>query len=80
MQRVQACMCLGEPSTIALTRLTFGFQVLLERLCEWETLIPNSTPFPQISHLAISLHLLRASGKSTLIFYQIMPFKSSIKH
>lgn len=46
--------------TIALTRLTFGFQVLFERLCEWETLIPKVTPFPQMSHFAINLHLLAA--------------------
>lgn len=44
--------------TIALTRLTLGFHVLFVRLCEWETLIPKVTPFPQISHFAIRLHLL----------------------
>ena len=27
----------GEPFTIAFTRLMLGFQVLLERLWEWET-------------------------------------------
>lgn len=37
---------------IAFTRLTLGFQALLERLWEWETLIPNVTPLPQISHFA----------------------------
>ena len=44
--------------TIALTRFTLGFHVLFVRLCEWETLIPKVTPFPQISHFAIRLHLL----------------------
>ena len=32
---------------MALTRFTLGFQVLLERLWEWETLIPKVTPLPQ---------------------------------
>jgi hypothetical protein len=45
------------PLTTALTRLTLGFQVRLERLWEWETLIPKVTPLPQKSHFAISLHL-----------------------
>lgn len=43
----------GVPFTIAFTRFTFGFHVLLERLCEWDTLIPNVTPLPQNSHFAI---------------------------
>jgi hypothetical protein len=53
-QRVQAYTRFGVPLTIAFTRLMFGFQVLLERLCEWETLIPKETSLPQISHFAIS--------------------------
>jgi hypothetical protein len=52
-QRVQAYTRRGEPSTIAFTRLTLGFHILLLRLWEWETLIPNVTPLPQISHFAI---------------------------
>jgi hypothetical protein len=44
---------LGEPLTTALTLFTLGFQTLLERLCEWDTLIPKDTPLPQKSHLAI---------------------------
>lgn len=36
-QRVQAYTLRGEPFTIAFTRLMLGFQVLLERLWEWET-------------------------------------------
>ena len=43
----------GVPLTIAFTRRTLGFQVRLERLCEWETLIPKVTPLPQTSHFAI---------------------------
>lgn len=39
--------------TIALTRLTLGFHLRLLLRWEWETLIPNETPFPQMSHLAI---------------------------
>ena len=57
-QRVQAYTRLGDPSTIALTRLTLGFHVLLERLWEWETLIPKVTLFPQNSHFAMMRHLL----------------------
>jgi len=53
-QRVQAYTLFGEPFTIALTRFTLGFQVLLERLCEWETLMPKETSLPQKSHFAIS--------------------------
>ena len=49
---VQTYTWRGVPSTIALTRLTLGFQALLERLWEWETLMPNVTPLPQISHFA----------------------------
>jgi hypothetical protein len=51
---VQTYTWRGEPSTIALTRFTLGFQALLERLWEWDTLIPKVTPLPQKSHLAIS--------------------------
>ena len=47
---------------MAFTRLTLGFHALLDRLWEWETLIPNVTPLPQISHFATWLHLL-AIGK-----------------
>jgi hypothetical protein len=43
----------GLPSTRAFTRRTLAFQVLLERLWEWDTLIPKLTPFPQKSHFAI---------------------------
>ena len=43
----------GVPFTIAFTFLTFGFQVLFERLCEWETLIPKAISLLQISHLAM---------------------------
>ena len=78
----------GVPFTIAFTRFTFGFHVLFERLWEWETLIPKVTPFPQISHLAILLHLLtracmqhcfRIAGyKLTYLFYQISKEKARL--
>ena len=54
---VQAYTWQGVPLTTALTRLTLGFHARLERLWEWETLIPKVTPLPQKSHLAIQLHL-----------------------
>ena len=54
---VQAYTWQGVPLTTALTRFTLGFQARLERLWEWETLIPKVTPLPQKSHFAISLHL-----------------------
>ena len=69
----------GEPSTMALTRLMLGFQARLERLCEWETLIPKVTPFPQISHFAIyctSFNYVRISQHQ--IFYQIPARKASV--
>ena len=52
-QRVQAYTRLGVPLTTALTRLMLGFQVRLERLWEWDTLMPKETSFPQKSHFAI---------------------------
>jgi len=52
-QRVQTLIRRGVPFTIALTFLTFGFQVLFERLCEWDTLIPKAISLLQISHLAM---------------------------
>ena len=52
-QRVHAYTWQGLPSTRAFTRRTLAFQVLLERLWEWDTLIPKLTPFPQKSHFAI---------------------------
>ena len=50
---VQAYTWQGVPLTTALTRLTLGFHARLERLWEWETLIPKVTPLPQKSHFAI---------------------------
>ena len=44
---VQAYTWHGVPLTTALTRLTLGFQGRLERLWEWETLMPKVTPLPQ---------------------------------
>ena len=50
---VQAYTWQGVPFTTAFTRLTLGFHSRLERLWEWETLIPKVTPLPQKSHFAI---------------------------
>jgi hypothetical protein len=44
---VQAYTWHGVPFTMALTRFTLGFHARLERLWEWETLIPKVTPLPQ---------------------------------
>ena len=57
-QLVQMCIFLDVPLTTVLTGLTFAFQVLLDLLWEWLTLIPKATPLPQISHFAIYMHLL----------------------
>lgn len=46
-------MVFGAPSTMALTFLRFGFQVLFVLLWEWLTLIPKTMPFPQTAHFAI---------------------------
>ena len=51
--RVQTYTWRGVPLTTALTRFTLGFQGRLERLWEWETLMPKVTPLSQNSHLAI---------------------------
>ena len=58
-QLVQTFTLLGEPLTRALTLLTLAFQVLFDLLCERLTFIPKVTPLPQISHLAIYMHLLK---------------------
>lgn len=69
----------GVPLTIALTRFTFGFHVLLVLLCEWETLIPKVTPLPQTSHFAIvgctsfSIH-----KKSMYLFYHNIKKKAIV--
>lgn len=57
-QRVQALIRRVLPLTIALTRFILGFQVLFDRLCEWESLIPKDIFLAQISHFAMNLHLL----------------------
>ena len=57
-QRVQTFTWTGVPFTTALTRRTLGFQARLDLLWECESWIPKATPFPQISHFAIPLHLL----------------------
>ena len=77
---VQAYTWQGVPLTTALTRFTLGFQARLERLWEWETLIPKVTPLPQKSHFAISLHLpsewsLNGLRLSQALWYHIKHFK-----
>jgi len=48
---------------MTLTLFTLGFHILLERLWEWDTLMPKDTPLSQISHFANLPHLLpRAFG------------------
>lgn len=42
--------------------MRFGFQALLERLWEWETLFPNLTSLPQYAHFAMCRHLLFKTG------------------
>jgi hypothetical protein len=53
-QRVHTFTLLCSPSTIALTFLILGFHILLLRLCEWLSLIPNETLLSQISHFAMT--------------------------
>ena len=52
-QREQTLMVLFVPPTTAFTLRMLGFQVLLHLRCEWETVLPNTTPLPQILHFAI---------------------------
>ena len=56
-QREHTATVLWVPFTTALTFLMLGFHVLLVLRLEWETLLPNVTPFPQYIHFAIFLHL-----------------------
>ena len=50
---VHTYMVFGVPLSMTWIFLILGFQVLLDLLWEWETLIPKVTPFPQTSHFAI---------------------------
>jgi hypothetical protein len=52
MHEVQAFTRVGEPSTSARTRWTFGFHRRLFRLCENVTDFPNHGFLPQMSHTA----------------------------
>lgn len=52
-QREHTYTVFGVPFTTALTLLMLGFQVLFVFLWEWDTLLPNTTPFPQTLHFAI---------------------------
>ena len=50
---VHTCILLAAPFTLHFTLLTFEFQIALDLLWEWLTLLPKWTPLPQISHFAI---------------------------
>ena len=66
-QRVQTLIRRGEPFTIAFTFFTFGFQVLLVLLCEWDTRMPKAISLLQISHLTrVCTSLFCNSGKRRL--------------
>ena len=77
-QLVQMCIFLDVPLTTVLTGLTFAFQVLLDLLWEWLTLMPNATPLPQISHFAIYMHLLLIITKNyipSVVMRCLQPYK-----
>lgn len=52
-QEVQTYNLFVAPFTLHLTDLMFGLNILLDLLCEWLTLLPKRTLFPQTEHLAI---------------------------
>ena len=52
-QEVQTYNFFVAPFTLHLTDLMFGLNILLDLLCEWLTLLPKRTLFPQTEHLAI---------------------------
>lgn len=54
IQWVQTYTLFGEPSITALTFLRLALNFLLERLCEWEMVIPKEVPLPQLMHFAIT--------------------------
>ena len=62
-QREHTFTVLCVPLSTTLTRLMLGFQVLFVFLWECDTLQPNVTPFPQISHFAIYY-----TSKKVLVF------------
>jgi len=49
-QRVHTYTRLGAPFTNMRTLRKFGSQRLLERLCEWLTALPKTTPLWHIAH------------------------------
>ena len=57
---------------MALTLFTLGFQVLLERLWEWLTLIPKVTLLSQNSHLA---KLYTSFDKRLCVFFKKALYK-----
>lgn len=52
-QAVQTYILFEAPLILHFTRLIFGLNILLDLLCEWLTLLPKRTLFPQTEHLAI---------------------------
>ena len=53
MQRVQACILLTVPSTLAFTFCRLGNHLVLVFILEWLTLLPLKVPFPQMSHFLL---------------------------
>ena len=68
-QREQTYTCFTVPLRLAFTLLMLGFQLLLVFLCEWETLQPNVTPFPQTEHFAIYSTSTRFSVQIRTTYY-----------
>ncbi len=61
MHDVQALIRLGDPSTRARTRWTFGFHLRLVLRWEWLIFMPNDGFFPHTSHTAaMALRLPRS--------------------
>ena len=52
MQDVQARTRLVPPPDFTRTVWMFGLNRRRVRRCEWEMVLPNPGPFPQISHVA----------------------------
>ena len=77
-QREHTLTLLGVPLTTALTRMMLGFHVLFDLLCEWETLIPKETLFPQYSHFAICRTSFFNIWLQRLILYMLFTKKASV--
>jgi hypothetical protein len=65
MHLVHTFMRLTPPFSRTLTVWMFAFHFLLVCLVEWDTVLPEIWPFPQIEHfLDIVLHLLSSRVKA----------------